>query len=252
MVGEDQTVGNDNVLPPGGGEDNDLCDVVGSQGLAAFVDGVGLGLVAVEAHDGEVGLDLARVDGDDADARGDELLAQRLGEGADGGLGGAVDAAADVWLAACERCSGQYRTGSYENAQEEHTSDGTNVDNVARTAVRPLLEDGEDGLGHVDETRDVGLEHDVHVLLGDVRRPGPALDQAGVVDEDMNVAPLLGQTTDEAAHLVGAGDVELDGQDLDAGADLLADLGGELLDELDAARGEDETQVVGRGGAREL
>lgn len=45
--------------------------------------------------------DLARVDADNPDASSDELLSQALGEAADGGLGGTVDGAADVGLAAC-------------------------------------------------------------------------------------------------------------------------------------------------------
>ena len=44
-------------------------------------------------------LDLPGVDANDPDAGVDELLAQALGEAADGGLGGAVDAAAGVRLA---------------------------------------------------------------------------------------------------------------------------------------------------------
>jgi hypothetical protein len=84
------------------------------------VDGFGLGLVTVEADDGEFlydqgectgrekaggtplgrggshRLDLPGVDADDADARGDELLTQCVGEAADGRLGGAVDASASV------------------------------------------------------------------------------------------------------------------------------------------------------------
>lgn len=59
------------------------------------VDGTRLG-----RRRGAHGLDLAGVDVDDADARGDELLAQCVGEAADGGLGGAVDASASVRLTA--------------------------------------------------------------------------------------------------------------------------------------------------------
>lgn len=57
------------------------------------------------------------------------------------------------------------------------TGDGANVDNVAMAAVGALLEDGEDGLGHVDEAGDVGVEHDAHVILVDLGGPGDALDE---------------------------------------------------------------------------
>lgn len=102
---------------------------------------------------------LAGVDLKNSDSRGDELLAQGLGETADGGLGGAVDAAARVGLAA---------------------GDAADVDDVAAAAVGPLEEDGKYGLRHVDQARHVGREHDVHIRLGDLGRAGYALDQAAV------------------------------------------------------------------------
>lgn len=58
------------------------------------------------------------------------------------------------------------------------TGNGANVDNVAGTTVGALLEDGKDGLGHVYEARDVGLEHDIDVLLLDVRGLVDTPDQA--------------------------------------------------------------------------
>lgn len=75
----------------------------------------------------------------------------------DGGLGGAVDAAAGVGLAA---------------------GDAADVDDVAAAAVGAAQEDGQDRLRHVDEPRHVGADHDAHVLLGDVGGPRDALDQA--------------------------------------------------------------------------
>ncbi len=52
---------------------------------------------------GTYGLDLARVNTNDPDAGGDEFLAQAVGEGADGSLGGTVNAATSIRFAAC-RC----------------------------------------------------------------------------------------------------------------------------------------------------
>lgn len=63
----------------------------------------------------------------------------------------------------------------------KHTSNRTDIDNVTLTTFGALLEDREDGLGHVDETRDIGVEHDFHVILVDFRGLGDALDQATVV-----------------------------------------------------------------------
>ena len=53
MIREKQSVGQDDVLAPSGRENHHLGDVVWRQRLAALVHGVGLGLVAVEADDGE-------------------------------------------------------------------------------------------------------------------------------------------------------------------------------------------------------
>jgi hypothetical protein len=96
-------------------------------------------------------LDLSGIDLHDADACVDELLAKRISEGAYGSLGGAVDATTGVGLTA---------------------SNAANVDDVARAAVRASLEDGQDGLRHVDKPSHVGVEHDVDVLLGDLRGTG--------------------------------------------------------------------------------
>lgn len=101
-------------------------------------------------------LDLAGVNADDPDLRGDQLLPQRVCEAPDRGLGGAVDAAAGVRLAA---------------------GDGADVDDVSRAGLASRLQDGQDGLGHVDEARHVRGEHDVDVLLCDLRRLRDAPDE---------------------------------------------------------------------------
>lgn len=64
------------------------------------IDGIGLGLVAVEPDHGELSLDLAGINLNDADTAGDELLSQALGEAADGGLGGTVDGTTGVRFSA--------------------------------------------------------------------------------------------------------------------------------------------------------
>lgn len=155
MIGKNQRVGQNHILAPAGRKHDDLGNVVGGQGFAPFVNLVGGALVAVEPHDAELGLDLARIDFDDADARRDEFLAQGVGETAHGGFGRAVDAAARVGLAA---------------------RDAADVDDVAGAGLAAGLQDGQDGLGHVDQAVDVGLEHGVDVGFGDRGRFGDALD----------------------------------------------------------------------------
>jgi hypothetical protein len=100
-------------------------------------------------------LNLTRIYLQNANARSDELLAQRVGKAAHGSFRSAVDATAGVGFP---------------------TRDAANVDDVSRATVGPLEEDGQDGLGHVNQASDIGREHDVHVLLSDLRRFGYAFD----------------------------------------------------------------------------
>lgn len=99
---------------------------------------------------------MTRIDFNNTNSRGDEFLSQRVSEGADSGLGGAVDTAARVRLA---------------------TGDTANVNNITTATLRALLEDGQDGLGHVNETGDVGVKHDLEILGSDFRGLGDTLDQ---------------------------------------------------------------------------
>lgn len=100
---------------------------------------------------------MTRIDFDNTNSRGDELLPQRVSEGADSSLGGAVDAATRVRLA---------------------TGNTANVDNITTATLRALLENGQDGLGHVNKTGDVGVKHDLDILGSDFRCLGDTLDQA--------------------------------------------------------------------------
>lgn len=171
-------------------------------------------------------LNLTGINLDNSDTAGDQLLSQALREAANGGLGSAVDGTTGVGLTAGNRA---------------------NVDNVSVTSVGAGEEDGENGLSHVDEAGDVGVEHDANVLLGDLRSPSDALDEATmvhelfirtmsgkrdlrIVDEDVNVPPLLGQVAHKALDLSRVAHVELKGQHLDALTNLTLDLISELLE----------------------
>lgn len=97
------------------------------------------------------------VDLNDTDSRRDELLAQRVGERANGSLGGAVNGTTGVGLT---------------------TSDTSNVDDITAAALVALLEDRQDGLSHVDQTGDVGVEHDAHIFDRDIGSLRNTLDEA--------------------------------------------------------------------------
>lgn len=53
MIGENQSISDNDVFPPAGSENDDLGDVVGCQGFNTLVDGIGFGLVTAKSHDGE-------------------------------------------------------------------------------------------------------------------------------------------------------------------------------------------------------
>lgn len=149
VIGEDQRVCNHNVLPATGSKDDDLGDIVWRQGFAALVHGVGLVLVAIEAHDRELCLDLARIDANDTNPARDELLAQRVRERSHRGLGGAIDGAADVGFPAGDRADVDDVAGASTVISGEHLR--------------------QNSLSHVDKSSDVGGEHDVEILLLDLR-----------------------------------------------------------------------------------
>ena len=228
MVWEDQSIGKHDILAPTSCKDDYLGDVVARQGLHALVDFLRLLLVAAKSHNTKLGLDLAGINLDDADAGGDEFFAEGVGEGADGGFGCTVDAAALIRLAA---------------------SDGADIDDITAATVGAGLEDGEDGLGHVDEAGDVGREHDIDVVGLDVRGLRNALDEASIVHQDVDILEVVWQLGDKAGNLVRLADIELDWVDVHA-ASKAADFAGDFMERVNATGGDDELQVVGLGAGK--
>lgn len=156
VVREDQAIRQHHILPPTSRKDHDFSNVRWSQRLDALVDFLRLFLIAAESHNAKFGLDLTRVDFNHPYPGGYQLFAHGICEAAHGSFGGAVDGAALVWLAA---------------------GDGTDVDDVARWCGA-RLEDGKDGLCHVDKAGYVCAEHCVDVCGGDVRGLGDAFYEA--------------------------------------------------------------------------
>lgn len=150
VIREDQTIRQNNILPPTSRENHNLCDIISRQRLTARIHSISFALVAIKPHDTKLSLDLPRIHTDDPHSRRDELFPQTIGERSDGRFGRAVDSAAGVWLAAGDR---------------------TNVDDVANVA---LQHSAKDFLGHVDEAGYVGGKHDVHVVFGDLGGAGDA------------------------------------------------------------------------------
>lgn len=174
-------------------------------------------------------LNLTRVDLDDTNAGSDQFPSQGFGKGPHGGFRGAIDASTGVTLSA---------------------GDAADVDDVAAAAVLASVlfqKDGHHGLGHVDQTRHVGGEHDLHVFGLDVRGSVHSPDQAGVVDQDVNVSELGRQVGHEPLDLLRLRNVELDGQHLDPVTDLLGDLGRDRLQRVDAPGRDDDLEVLWAG-----
>ena len=101
-------------------------------------------------------LNLTGVNLDNTDSRRDKLLAQGIGERTDGSLGSAVDTTTGIRLT---------------------TGNTSNVDDITTAALVPLLEDGQDSLGHVDKTGNVGVKHDAHILSSNLGSLGDTLDK---------------------------------------------------------------------------
>jgi hypothetical protein len=94
-------------------------------------------------------LDLSRVNLHNSNASCDQFPSQRIGKAPDG----------------CFRCTVDGSTGV--RFPPRNTSD---IDDIARATVGPLLHDGEDGLGHIDQAFNVRGHHDLDIFNGDVRR----------------------------------------------------------------------------------
>jgi hypothetical protein len=102
---------------------------------------------------------LTGIDLDDADSRINKLLPQGIGKRLDRSLSRTVDTTTRVGFA---------------------TGDTANVDDVSTTTIGALLEDGKNGLSHVDQSSDVGGKHDVDILRVNFGGFGYTLDQTTI------------------------------------------------------------------------
>lgn len=94
MLRKHQRIRDNDILASTDRKHHHLCNITRRERVNPFIDLLCGSLVAAEPHDAELGLDLAGVDFDDADAGVDGFAPEGVGEGADGGFGAAVDGAA--------------------------------------------------------------------------------------------------------------------------------------------------------------
>ena len=131
---------------------------------------------------GHLGLDEAGADDVDAYVAGGELFGAALAEAYDAGLGGSI-----VGLVVVAR----------------DADDGADVDDgaVSLTPHRGL-----DGLGHAEYRSEVGVHHAVELFLGHAL-DGGVVGDAGVVDEDVDLAKIGQHLLDEVLCLLVVGHV---------------------------------------------
>ena len=250
MTRENQRIRDHHVFPPPRREHDDLGNVVWRQGIHPLIDLLRSILIAVKPHDAKLRLHLSWIDLNDSDAVRDMFAAERLGEGSHGCFGGAVDTTIDIWFSA---------------------RDGADVYDVAAGGLSCFV-DGEDGLRHVYQTRDVGCEHDVYVFGFDVRSLVVALYEATtiectisiplyvaqativgnsrIVDQDINLLELLRQAPHETADLLWLAHIQLHGQYFN----ILRDVADFLCNSLQCVyppRRQDEFKII-RACTREL
>ena len=217
MSGEDEDLGNLDMRRSRGGVEGYVGDVVAREGLDAGVETLGGSGVAVEADVGEVGLDEAGLEVGDADGRLVEVHAKTVAEGLDSGFGGAIGAAA--------------RVGGV-------TGYGADVDDVAATTFDHAWDDE---TRHHEKGLDVGVNHGKGVVEVALVLLVGAEGEAGVVDEDVDVAELSRKRADGFFGTRTIADIE--GEQEDVGGEVSLELLLEGLELFDTAGVEDETMA---------
>lgn len=227
---EDERLCNVDVCGPVSGPDDLLCNILARQRLQTLVYLVRSPLVAPKPGHRERSLDHAWLNLGHPDGRVHELLQERRGERIDSKLGCAVNRS--TWIAL-------------------PPSNGAEVDNVTRVALLELLDKD---LSEVNETLDVGVDHDVDLVCADVSNFVSAKDEASVVDEDVDVFGPFWEVVDDAIELLAVLHVECDSSKVATGTSLAGLVGssaflgsfGELIgstsseDDVAASTGEED------------
>ena len=169
-----------------GGPYDGIGDVGGFERLVPFVDGRRPFFVTPETDLGKLGLDQARVDAGDADGCINEIDEHPFGERFDGELGGAVYIAAGIELVAGDRAD---------------------IDHVAASATD---HPGQDSPADIQQSLDIGVDHLVPALGITFIEFVESSAESGVVHQDIDCLPFIGQVLDGAVDLFLIADIELD------------------------------------------
>lgn len=271
VVWENQGVCKYNVFSASCCKNNDLRNVLWSErltsttivGLAytrAYIEvilriySIGFGLVSIKPDNGEFlarsaqhhnftettySLNLSRIYLNNSYTSGHQLPSHGIREASNGSLRCTVDGSSLVWF----------------------TSGNTaNVDNIPCTSVCPLLENGKNSLRHINKSGNIRIEHRLDILLRDLSSFGNTLHKSPrllsfssftntknlrVIDQHIDVPPLLWQIPHKASHLIWLANIQLEWQNLDSIAHLFAYLCRDLLEGIDSPRGQNQSEVLG-------
>src|SRR5579862_2831262 len=103
MIRKYQYIGNDHILLPARCKYNDISDILACQWSHALIDLLGSLFISSKPDDGELCLNLTRINIDHTYPGRDEFMTQRLGEDLCSGLCGTVDCTTGVPCATCDR-----------------------------------------------------------------------------------------------------------------------------------------------------
>jgi hypothetical protein len=187
--------------------------------FSALGEGGGIHAAEIVGGGEKIGFAEDGVDAGDGDGKGLEFDAEAFGEAELCGLGGGVGGEI-----------GQASAGA--GAGDDHEL-------AAETVAWLLLFHGDDGpAAAVDGAEEIGLEDLAYVLIvHGVEGAGEAV--ACVADEGIDATKLMECRCDDAATVVGAGDISRN-------AEMFArNIGAELLEAIEASGGEDQPRAAG-------
>ncbi|KAH3664681.1 hypothetical protein OGATHE_003496 [Ogataea polymorpha] len=180
VVSENQSLSNNSVLLSSGSKDNQFCNIISIQWLCVLVNGSSSFFVTLEPNQRKLlSGNVTRLDLDDSNLGVDQFFSQGAGEEVQRRLGSTVDAAARVSLSTCNRAQ---------------------LYDITLVALLHLLDDQ---LRQLNHSQNIGLKHLLHI--GRINRTNRIETQSltSIVDQDIDLRELLGQTFEEWGNLVG-------------------------------------------------
>ena len=207
------------MVGPAHGPYDDIGNIFRNQRLDALVDLGRSLLVAVEAHQAEVGFYHSGVHAGDANRRSQHVFAQAVVDGPLGGLAGAVDRAVGIGHLARHRTQVDYVSAATLHHSRHH------------------------GAGDVEQPFHISVDHLVPVFDLSLVELVEAAAEAGVIDQHVDGGPLRGQRID--GFLDGVVVAHIEGECVNGLGPALEDGGSYFSQLIDAASGEQQARAFG-------